>query len=506
MTVQVQVAIDTRVIRITRWLIDQDRPRSTAELAAALGLGQRVVRYRLDQVERYLQAQGAALVRRQGLGLVIKASDDLRQQIRNDLAARPQAPRVYAPEERVRMLLAALLWNTPSVVSLEDMHEELEVSKASARRDLQICESWLERNGLALVRRPGKGTSVVGSERRIRRVMVQLALESVPEDVLRTQMGHNPRERERATVRVPIGLRERLFALPLAETAAIVRSSALAAILTSGRSDVVFALFLAVSISRVRDGHQVAVETGLQRSVMDHPVAASVTGIVGEIEQILGSHLAVAEVVAITEYLLGLDALGAVSADTSAITSDLLDLVMDIVGERLHVALRDDLELRRSLALHLGRLSVRLRHGLPIHNPLVDEVTTRYPDVYTVAREIAALMEDDMGTAIVNDEVCFIAMYLAGAMERARLHPRRRALVVCPSGMATAWVLVSRIQSEFPELDLVEVLSERGYEQLKHDEFDLVITTISLQETTAPVVVVNPLLSASDVSRVARYT
>ena len=72
--------------------------------------------------------------------------------------------------------------------------------------------------------------------------------------------------------------------------------------------------------------------------------------------------------------------------------------------------------------------------------------------------------------------------------------------------MATAWVLVSRIQAEFPELELVEVLSERGYEALSHDKFDLVITTITLKEINAPVVVVSPLLSASDVARVARYT
>ena len=41
---------------------------------------------------------------------------------------------------------------------------------------------------------------------------------------------------------------------------------------------------------------------------------------------------------------------------------------------------------------------------------------------------------------------------------------------------------------------------------LSHDKFDLVITTITLKEINAPVVVVSPLLSASDVARVARYT
>ena len=500
------VNIDTRVIRITRWLLDQHRPRSTAELAAELGLSQRVVRYRLDQVERYLHGHGAELVRRQGLGLIIEASDGLREQIMADLLSRPQAPRVYAPEDRTRLLLAALLWTAPAMTSLTEIHEELEVSKTSARRDLHACESWLERNGLPLVRRPGKGISVVGTERRIRRVMVQFTLESVPEDVLRLQMGDDVRAREQSSVRVPVGLRQRLFALPLAETSAIVRRSTLGETLTSGRSDVVFALFLAVSITRLWDGHRVSMETGLHRSVMDHPVASSVSDMVTEIERILGFELPMEEFGAITEYLLGLDALDAVSADSLPITRDLLDQVIDTAGQRLHIALSDDRELRRGLTLHLGRLKVRLRHGLPIHNPLRDEVSTRYPDVHSVAVDIASLVETEMGLSINDDEVCFITMYLAGSMERARLRPRRKALVVCPSGMATVWVLVSRIKAEFPELELVEVLSERGYEALSHDQFDLVISTITLQEINAPVVVVSPLLSASDVARVARYT
>ena len=101
-----------------------------------------------------------------------------------------------------------------------------------------------------------------------------------------------------------------------------------------------------------------------------------------------------------------------------------------------------------------------------------------------------------------EDELGFVTMYLSGAMERAHLRPRRRAMVVCPSGMATAWVLVSRLQAEFPELSLVQVLSAVDYEQQDTSDFNIVISTVSLPEIDAPVVVVSPLLSSSDVEAV----
>ncbi|WP_419841211.1 BglG family transcription antiterminator [Candidatus Poriferisodalis sp.] len=498
------VTLDTRVIRITRWLLAQSGPRSTADLAADLGLTQRVVRYRLGHIERYLRTCDAELVRKRGLGLVIEASPATRAQIIEALGSVSRPPRVYAPEERLRILLAAMLWAAPAGTSLDELHLELAVSKTSARRDLRACEPWLERNGLPLVRRPGHGVSVVGTERRVRQAIVQLILEAIPSEVLRLQLLDDPSARQQAAARVPVGLRERFFNLPLAETLAIVRASTLGRTLTSDHSDTVFALFLAVSAARIREGHTVTVETGLHRSVMDHPIAQSVAGIVPSLEELAGTSVAAEEVAAVTEYLLGLDALDAAKPESSAIGSELLDEVMGIAGAQLHSALTDDTELRNGLSSHLERLSVRVRYGLPIHNPLLREVRQRYPEVHAVAAEMAKPVEAAMAVPIAEDEIGFITMYVCGAMERARLRPRRRALVVCPSGMATAWVLVSRIQAEFPQLDLVEVLSERGYEELPHDDFDLVISTVPVVDRRVPVVVVNPLLSAGDVVRVAQ--
>ena len=494
--------LDSRVIRIARWLVEQESVRSTGELASDLGLSQRVIRYRLPAVENYLAEWGAELHRQRGSGLVVRVDDTVRGSIIEDLSSRFEAPRVYSPQERSSMLTAALLWRAPEIASLDEIHEELGVSKTSARRDLQTCEPWLERNGLPLVRRPGKGIAVVGSERRIRQVMVQLLLETIPDSVLMAQVGDDEGDREQKSARIPVGFRERLEALPLRESAAIIRESLFRQRLSAGRSELVFSLYLALSIARIREGRVVDVSAGLQRSVTEHPVAESVAGLVEAIEQELGGPFEEAEFGALTEYLLGLDTLQTTVAASGAIGKGMVAKLLVVAGDRLHPALVDDAELERGLAAHLERLSIRLRHGLPVHNPLLREVKERYPDVHVVAGELAALLEPQLGQSVTDDEIGFLTMYLSGAMERARLRPRRRVLVVCPSGMATAWVLVSRIQAEFPEFDLVQVLSEGDYEELDDRNYDLVITTVPVPEHSAPVVVVNPLLSAGDVARV----
>ncbi len=497
------IVLDSRVIRMTRWLLDQTEPRSTADLAADLGLSERVVRYRLGSVERYLKSEGATLTRRRGSGLVVEVDDDRRIEILADLDERVGAPRVYTPEEREHLLVAGLLWEAPNVIPLESLTADLEVSKTSARRDLQRAEPWLENNSVPLVRKPGKGIVVAGTERQIRRAMVQLFLEAVPADVLEELSRNNFDEAHMVNVRVPTGIRDRLATLPLQECSrAVVNCSDQLGSL-AGNSELVLSMYLAVTVARCQTGHRIQIDPGYQVSLIEHPAASAATALCRALAGQGVIDIQANEVPGITEYLLGLNALADVKREEVNISA-MLDEVLAVAALEIHPSLAEDPELRHGLALHLGRLAVRLRHGLPVHNPLLAEVAHRYPDVHAVAGKVAELLARHFdGRPISADEVGFITMYLSGAMERAHLRPRRKALVVCPTGMATAWVLVSRVQAEFPELSISEVLSARSYGGLDVVEFDVVISTVALPDAGVPVVVVSPLLSQSDVARVS---
>lgn len=490
--------LDSRVARIVRWLIAQSEPRSTSELAADLVLSERVVRYRLSAVQNYLKSHDVELIRQRGTGLSVVADDATRAAIAADLESRSAAPRVNAPGEREHLLLDALLWNHPATISLDRLNEDLEVSKTSARRDLRRCEPWLERMGLPVVRRPGKGIALLGTEQHVRRALVQLFLESVPADVLNELVEMPVDDASLLRIRVPAGLRDRLISLPIEACAIALRDTPLRERLASGNSDLVYTLYLAITDVRVAQGRDIELEPGQYLSLIDHPAADIVRGLAETLTSQGRPPISDEEIAGLTEYLLGFDAL--VSETTASNDVDLLvSDILDVATEKLHASLVEDDELRRSLSMHLTRLSVRLRYGLPVHNPLATEVAERYPDVQQVAEDLSEMIAQRLGAPIHADEIGFITMYLSGAMERGHLRPRKRAMVVCPSGMATAWVLVSRLQAEFPQLELADVRSASVYENSNTSEFDLVISTVPLENTGAQVVVVSPLLAASDV-------
>ena len=81
--------------------------------------------------------------------------------------------------------------------------------------DLTRIEPWLERQGLPLLRRPGKGLVVVSTERQVRRAMVQLILESVPAEALRELSEQGFENAQMVKTRIPSGLRDRLETLPI---------------------------------------------------------------------------------------------------------------------------------------------------------------------------------------------------------------------------------------------------------------------------------------------------
>jgi mannitol operon transcriptional antiterminator len=499
------IPLDSRQARITRILLSDAKPATMEAIAAELQLTPRVVRYNLPAVETFLESSGVRIMRRRGVGIWASGDEGRRRAILTDLDT-AAGPRVLDTEDRKFHALAALLDAAPEPVHLSDLEVDLGASRPTVRRDVRAGESWLEEHHLHLQRLPGIGIAVRGSELDIRKALLALVLEAVSAEALLEQMGIQDKPRTARDQASAPGLADFAAGLDLPTHRAIL-SEQLPGRDDNGSMAIVGTLYLAILTRRVRAGRRAELRSGQLRSLIDHPVAASATRIAAALERAADLVLDEVDVATITEFLLGFVELIDASLTTDPDDQAVIDRLVASAAARLHSSIAEDDQLRRNLGEHLRRLRVRLRYGLPITNPLDQEVRERYPDVYLVATEILGALSPVGDAVVPPEEVGFLTMYLAGSLERNRLRPKVRITVVCPAGMATAWILVSRLQAEFPQVEVTRVISKTAFEEASElAGTDIVVSTVPLDEGAgSPLsVVVSPLLRDRDVRRLSR--
>jgi transcriptional antiterminator len=499
--------LDTRQARIARRLLETVGPASVDDLATELKLTDRMVRYNLASVESVLDGHGLRLARRRGVGIWVEGSPTARRDL---LVALDEStgPAVLDPADRRGRILLALLIASPEPVRSEALEGRLGVSRPTIRRDMREAETWLEQHRLHLRRMPGRGIAVAGSEIDLRGGLLALVLEIVPEQVLQRNLDRidsAAASGSAALAAAHTDIETFLDRLDLAAFRTILGDE-LRDLDDRDPTVTTAALYLAIAAHRIRVGQAVRLGTGRLRSLLDHPASASAARIATAVEAVVGVPLGRTDVAAITESLLGLTQLVDATARPEAVDVRYIDRVIAAAAERIHPSLATDELLRTSLLDHVRRLHVRLRFGLPVSNPLQQEVRKRYPDVYRAAAEILAEAGPVAGTETPVEEIGLLTMYLAGSLERHRLRPKVRVTVVCPAGMATAWILVSRLVAEFPQIDVIRVVSKAAFDTEPGEEPDLVVSTIPLGDLPAAttLIVVSPLLREADVRRLGR--
>jgi hypothetical protein len=141
----------------------------------------------------------------------------------------------------------------------------------------------------------------------------------------------------------------------------------------------------------------------------------------------------------------------------------LLDSLMRGIAQAYRVpTMEADSALRDGLAAHLIPACMRQRFNLwspPIS--YMRNLAEKYAFESTVAVQLAEEINAETGIILPDDEVNNLVLLLRAAFIRERPNRLNRVIVVCPSGMATAQLLVARLKARFPRLGKLDVLSLR---------------------------------------------
>ncbi|RKD73260.1 mannitol operon transcriptional antiterminator [Sinobaca qinghaiensis] len=498
--------ITARERELMQYLLSQKGMVPISEAARELNVSARTIHRDLEGLEKRIEPYHLTLRRQTGRGIEVIGEESSR----NELLAllRHSAFSDYTPEERKTLLLSALLEaNEP--VKLTSLAVELNVTAATVSHDLDKAEEWLSFFDLQLIRRRGYGVEVVGTEKSRRRAMSSLMVETFGENeffhLMRETMKQKPS---------PAGsdISNRLLGMVEKERWALVEG-----VLHDFKSELPYsfadsayiglAVHLTLAMERIIKGENIEINESYFQSLQETKEFAVAEQLISRLEQVFQRTIPKAEIGYITMHLRG-----AKLRNDQEYTIDLDSLpsavqaksLIQFVEERVGKNLTGDESLFQGLVAHLEPTLYRIKERMKIHNPLLKDIKSDYPELFSLIKEAAS---DTFSRFELPDaEIGFLVLHFGSAIERANTMEPLHALVVCSSGIGSSKMLVTRLQKEIPELQKLKNISLMDLEnESKREGYDVIISTLSLPDSELPHIVVNPFLTDKDIRSVQAF-
>lgn len=182
------------------------------------------------------------------------------------------------------------------------------------------------------------------------------------------------------------------------------------------------------------------------------------------------------------------------------LTTELINRIQSIYSTDFEY----DKALYEGLNTHILSSLIRVKNRQILENPLKEELKRNYRFLYESIQEHIGKINEFLGEELSEDEISYILIHFAAAIERTIRNKARQipnVLIVCSTGLATARLMLSKLEKHF-KLNVVEIISaHRIHDLLQEREVDLVISTVRLN-LDFPNIVISPLVKEEDITLV----
>ena len=508
-------ALTTRQRDLLKAIMIADAPMGADELARKLNLTPRQVYYGLKGVEQWLHLRDIQLEIKPGVGISLQASQKQIETLWHDLSSSDYLQLILSAEER-HQLLALYLLTTHNPLSLAEIEQLTQVSRTTAIKDLDAIEAWYNEHGAIIARRPNYGIEVEATENLRQKLVTMLLWGNSPFGMplvkINLTQGLVFTLQKDASLHPLVDLCDQILKKWVLDR--VFAQIAYAEVQLGGRfTDDAFlhlALVFAIQTDRVSQGYHLPISEEQIQELKQIPTWK----VAKLMAQRLGWELPPAtkdqDIAGIAMWLLSAprneNLPGGVEAGFNGLIEELME---NIANQYSSPDMGTDLTLQRGLKTHVIPACLRQKYNIWHPFPYTDfSFSDKYAYEYEIAKKLADLIAEKTTYSLPETEINNIAALLRAARIRLRPNLFRQVLVVCPGGMASAQLLMSRLGARFPHLGPLKVISMR---QLTDDQIapaDLIISTVPLSEDIQqkiPVLHVHPLLLAEDVETITRF-
>lgn len=461
---------------ILKKLYTSQRTMTAEELGVFFDVSEKTIRNRILSCKKTVYRHGIEILSERGKGFSLNIYDE--EKLLLWKGRKQKSFSEYTPDTkdgRYYKILTILL-NATEYLTIDDLAEELYLSRNTVSTDLITVESILSKHNLLLQRKAPYGIKIMGEEYNKRLCLTnQQACFYDMQTLLKN---------------------DTLFAKIHDCTKDAFHQYGINA---SVNNFFLSCLYLTITLTRIARGfdcgHLGNTAVPERRNDLE-----KVCHYVNERSQL---HLSESE---LSYYLLFLTSITnhMDSHSIVTVTREIDQLVVDMLVEVknfLKIDLIGDWELRGFLSQHLLALDMRIKQAVFSENPMKDIVKSEYSLSYGVACCACNVINTHYGIELPDDEICFIAIIFALALERnLKKQKKCNVVIIYVSRQSSSRFFTYKFQKELG--DYIHEIYECSITDLPHFDFagkkiDYVFTTLDV-ELEVPVPVFHISLLPSD--------
>ncbi|MGN0404748.1 MAG: BglG family transcription antiterminator [Bariatricus sp.] len=500
-----------RMKQILQVMLEENAPVPVKNLAEKIGMSKRTVQRELGFIEQSVKGYQVHFLSKTGVGVWLEGEAADKERLRQALGQRKDYDASNREDRRKRLTLELL--KEKDLKKLFYYSNRFGVSEATISSDLVEVEEWLKKYELFVVRKPGSGISVEGSEENYRRAIRAFISENIDTRIVRDSYENTDRMSEyyEALKKSNIGqvlnedIVRRVMECIMGVDNPRVRS-------LTENSYVGLVIHISIAVNRILKNE--VIEADNRWKVEEDEDYRLAQAIVKELEEEFEIQIPSVELSYICLHIKGAkhekiswDSRHGIETENREI-QQLVNMMIDVFDHEKAYLLKQDDEFIQGLLAHLQPTLIRIVRGMQIRNPVLEDIKTNYPDIFRRCQNVAKVLEQTTGKDVPEEEIGFLTVHFGAAM--VRLEGRNEQLrkvhvgVVCSSGIGISRLMAAKLESVFRERIQIMTYGKNDVTPYVDGKTDFFISSLSMEHTESPVIFVNPLLSESDMEEIRR--
>lgn len=472
--------IETRTKEIFDYLTSDYGFHSSEEIGEELELSSKTVQKEIGILNSFIKDKGAIVESEFGKGYQFRILDE--DKFKNFLK-HDWFKYAYFHQEnpnkdfRIESIMKLFLFSN-SFIKQQELVDMFYVSLSQINKDIKKVRKLLKAYNIELISKPYYGMKIKGREKDIR-----LAI--------RNEIGEDPAIFARDSD-------EELFTRIQAIIADIDFPESFYMPYANFKNLVVH---IYISILRIKEEKYIDLSDELSKRVISYDEFNIANKVVKELSKKLDLTFPEDEILYLTMHLISKNAV----TNYEKVSPEISEMAQKMIDEIYKVSkydFRSNIDLFFALALHLGPLIERLRYGLTMKNPILNDIKDNQI-AFMLATVATNPINETYKTRVCDDEIGYIALHIASAMEN-NTYLKRTILVVCGSGNSSAQIMKTQIERKYKEqIDSLTLTDLSKVDLYNLDKFDFIVSSVPIkQKTDTPIVYVDVIFKQKDFMKI----